>query len=220
MNVNSQNNKMPDIKKEQLNSASSDRFERRQQKKTAQKTEVLWTHRKRVFKIIGYLILGLAVVVGGVWLLVRASSPKGPDYSQAIPLLGRNHIADGTHASYNSNPPTSGDHYAVPAPAQFYDKELTDEQLVHNLEHGHVWIAYKPELSAEIIKVLKSFAGNNIIITPRDANDFDIALVAWGRLDKFNATNGHIDTQRIKDFIIRYQNQGPENISSQIHLSQ
>lgn len=150
---------------------------------------------------------------GGGWLLISATGPKGQDYSQVVPVLGRNHIADGTTASYNSNPPTSGDHYAVPAPTGFYDKELPDEQMVHNLEHGHVWISYKPNLSPEVIKVLEGFAGGNTIVAPRSANDFDIALAGWGRLDKFNIENGQVDKQRVKDFISRYQNKGPENVN-------
>lgn len=93
------------------------------------------------------------------------------------------------------------------------DKELPDEQVVHNLEHGHVWISYKPDLSSEAVKVLRGFAGGTTIVTPRSANDFDVALAAWGRLDKFNLENGQIDEQRIKDFISRYQNKGPENVN-------
>lgn len=203
---------------EQSNEIPSDRFERQKQKKAAREAEVLKARRKKVFKKISYWVLGLAVVFGGGWLLVNFTSPKGPDYSQAYSILGRNHIANGSTASYNSNPPTSGDHYQVPAPARFYDKELPDEQVVHNLEHGHVWIAYKPGLSKEVVDSIKDFNGGNIIITPRPKNDTDIALAAWGRLDKFNIEGGNVDKQRIKDFISRYQNKGPENINIQSHF--
>ncbi len=188
-------------------------YERQKQKKAAREAEMSRTRRKKVFKKVGYWIAGLAVLIGGVWLLVVLVSnagPKGPDYSQVIPVLGRNHIPDGSTASYNSSPPTSGDHYANPALARFYDKELPDEQIVHNLEHGHVWIAYKPGLSQETIKALRKLSGGNVITAPRSKNDTDIALAAWGRLDKFNLENGRLDAERVKDFISRYQNKGPE----------
>lgn len=210
---------MSDINLEQLNNAPSDRFERQKQKKSAREAEALRSRRKRVFKKVGYWIVGLAVVVGGGWLLVSTTGPKGADYSQGISVLGRDHIADGTtYTSYNSNPPTSGSHYANPAPARFYDKELPDEQLVHNLEHGNIWIAYKPDLPKNLIDVLKDFSGGNIIVTPRSKNDTGIALVAWGRLDKFNVEASGVDKQRIKDFISRYQNRGPESVNIQGHL--
>lgn len=209
---------MSDINLEQLNNAPPNRFERQKQKKAAQKAEVVKARRKKIFKKVSYWIVGLAVVIGGGWLLIRATGPKGPDYSQSIPILGRNHIADGSTTSYNSNPPASGDHYASPAPARFYDRQLPDEQVVHNLEHGHIWISYKPDLSPEVVKVLKGFAGGNVIMTPRSKNDLDIALAAWGRLDKFNSESSGPDQQRIKDFISRYQNKGPENVNRPSHL--
>ncbi len=210
---------MSDTNTEQLNNASTDRLERHKQKKVAREAEALRTRRKKVFKKISYWIAGLVVVIGGGWLLISTTGPKGPDYSHPVKILGRNHIREGTAFNgYNSNPPTSGDHYQNPAPARFYDKELPDEQLVHNLEHGHIWIAYKPGLPAEIVDGLKNFAGGNIVVTPRSKNDTDIALAAWGRLDKFDIEANEIDSQRIKDFISRYQNRGPESVSVQGHL--
>lgn len=213
--ASNKNNEMSDINTKQLHNDPSDRFERQKQKKAARETEALRARRKRVVKKVSYWIAGLAVVIGGGWLLVSATGPKGPDYSQGISVLTRNHIANGTTASYNSNPPTSGDHYAASAQARLYDQELPDEQLVHNLEHGHVWIAYKPGLSADIIDSLRDFAGGNIVVAPRSKNDTDIALAAWGRLDTFNVEAGGMNKQRIKDFISRYQNRGPESVSQQ-----
>ena len=58
---------------------------------------------------------------------------------------------------------------------------------------------------------IKNTSLNNTI------NDTDIALAAWGRLDKFNLENNNFNKdnlnqikQRIKDFILRYENKGPE----------
>jgi len=210
---------MSDINREQLNNASASRLERHRQKKIDREAEARKTRRKKVFKKVSYWIAGLAVVIGGGWLLISTTGPKGPDYSQPVEILGRNHIQEGiVFSGYNSNPPTSGDHYQNPAPARFYDKELPDEQLVHNLEHGHIWIAYKPGLPAEIVDGLKNFAGGNVVVTPRSKNDTDIALAAWSRLDKFDIEANEIDKQRIRDFISRYQNRGPESVSAQGHL--
>ncbi|PIR05141.1 MAG: hypothetical protein COV57_00655 [Candidatus Liptonbacteria bacterium CG11_big_fil_rev_8_21_14_0_20_35_14] len=64
-------------------------------------------------------------------------------------------------------------------------------------------------------KTLKDLAGNKVIITPRSQNDSDIAVVAWGRLDTFNKSEFNIN--RIKDFIKRYKNRGPEKVSPSLH---
>lgn len=210
---------MSDTDSQQLNNDQA-RLERRAQKKAAREAEVSKARMAKVLKKIIYWIVGLAVVFGGGWLLISATGPKGQDFSQSYPVLGRDHIAEGTtHPSYNSNPPTSGPHYASPATPRFYDQELPDEQLVHNLEHGHIWIAYKPNLSPEIVKRLKGFAGGSVIVTARSKNDNDIALVAWGRLDKFNIQNDELSPQRISDFISRYRNRGPENPNLPSHFN-
>ncbi len=163
-------------------------------------------------KLIWPVIIALLVFLTIWWIYNQF--PKGQDYSIKFSNQGQEHISNGAaHPDYNSNPPTSGWHYAKPADERFYDKELPDEQLIHNLEHGDIWIAYKPDLSKEMTKQLKSFAGFMAIVTPRVKNDTDIALVAWGRLDKFNVENGKLDKQRIRDFILRYQNKGPEKLN-------
>src|SRR5262245_59267371 len=69
----------------------------------------------------------------------KANQPTGEDVS--IQYAG--HVQPGeSHTPYNSDPPTSGEHYPVPAQAGFYTEALPDEQLVHNLEHGYVIIWY------------------------------------------------------------------------------
>lgn len=209
---------MSDKNIEQSNNARPDYRERQSQRKAAREAESRLSRYNKIGKRAAYWIIGLAIIFGGGWWFIKTTGPKGLDYSQEISVLGRNHIPDGSTAFYNSNPPTSGDHYANPAPARFYDTELPDEQLVHNLEHGHVWIAYKLGLSSEIIDDLKNFSGGNVIVAPRPKNDTDIALAAWGRLDKFNIEASGIDRQRIKDFISRYQNRGPESVSVRGHL--
>lgn len=192
--------------------SETNQYKERIREKIGRGAEERKTRFKKTVKKIIYWLIGLAIILVAVWRFVVYFSPQGPDFSAAVEILGREHIADGSsYSDYNSNPPSSGPHYSSPAIVKFYDEELTDEKIVHNLEHGHIWISYKPNLSAEIMKVLKKLAGNNVIVSPRSKNDTDIALAAWGRLDKFNIENGILDAQRIRDFILRYQNKAPEN---------
>ncbi|NOH04996.1 MAG: DUF3105 domain-containing protein [Chloroflexi bacterium] len=53
---------------------------------------------------------------------------------------------------YNSDPPTSGLHYATEARAGFYEENIYTypaAYLVHNLEHGYVIIWYNCDLLNE-----------------------------------------------------------------------
>ncbi|MBI4085054.1 MAG: DUF3105 domain-containing protein [Candidatus Liptonbacteria bacterium] len=180
--------------------------------------------KREKLKKITKRALWLFVAAGIAYLLVTwivGQFPKGPDYSRSFHILGREHISPGSpRPEYNSDPPTSGPHHPNPADVSFYSKELPDEQLVHNLEHGHVWISYRSDLSQEVVDKLKGFAGGSVIVTMRLRNDSDIALAAWGRLDKFNLESGPFPAQRIKDFILRYQNRGPENPNLPSHFRQ
>ncbi len=172
------------------------------------------------FKKLLIWFLVILVVGGGIYWFIKRSSEKITErkiYAVQIAEQGRNHIDIGaSHLAYNSNPPTSGPHYADPAPKGIYKKELPDEQLVHNLEHGYIWISYRPDASSETVKQLENFYGfgKKIIVEPRKENDKIISIAAWTWLDKFDPNSKDIlnDTElkRIGDFIDQYINQGPE----------
>ena len=153
--------------------------------------------------VLGYLL----------YLGVRAQVPEGADMSVAYADQGRTHIQVGAaHPEYNYNPPSSGWHYANPADPGFYSEAVADEYFIHNLEHGDVLITYRPDIGNEVVEKLRAFASARMVIAPRAANETDIALVAWRRVDAFNIENGSLDETRIRDFITRYQNKGPEKV--------
>ena len=161
---------------------------------------VIWI---AVIAIIGAAIYGL------VWLSKKAAMNKP---GEAIPELSRDHIPVGSpRPQYNSNPPTSGPHYPESAAWGVYDKTLPDEQLLHNLEHGGIWISYKDAGDKDLADQLKSLASKytlKVIMEPRPADDSRIAVAAWGRLLKLD----HFDKQQIRDFINAYINRGPEDV--------
>ena len=175
--------------------------------------------RKKMMKNLIRLLIALAVVGALAWPIYsyfhkaveQANKPLSGEYFEA---QSRDHITVGQeHPAYNSNPPTGGWHYAQPAQSGIYDKEFPDEQLIHNLEHSHVWIAYKPDLSADQIEKLADIAkgyGSKIIMTPRVANDSPIALVAWERIFKMDS----VDEVMVREFIDAYRGTaGPEKLA-------
>ncbi|MBI1984555.1 MAG: DUF3105 domain-containing protein [Candidatus Wildermuthbacteria bacterium] len=185
---------------------------RRQEKETEQRAR---QSNRFVGRIRNYaIIFGVIALVGyGLYLLAQSSAPKEEDFSRAIPLMGANHIAAGSQLpEYTSNPPTSGPHYGQTARSGFREEAIPDQNIIHNLEHGDVWIAFHPRIADEIQEELKQFGAAKVIITPREANETDIALAAWGRLDAFNVENNVLPVERIKDFIKRYTNKGPEKV--------
>lgn len=183
-----------------------------------QAKEHIKRQRERTKKMKPYLVLGvlLVLLIGFGYFITKQTGPEGSDMSVAIPEQGREHIAVGTeHEPYNSNPPTSGPHYAEPAAPGFRgDDDIADEHIVHSLEHGLIWISYTPDVTEAVINALREFDDGLTVITARTANDTDIAVAAWGRLDTFDVGEALTDAelQRIQDFITRYANRGPERI--------
>ena len=72
-------------------------------------------------------------------------APEGIDGVQAYRVDTNSHTED--DLAYQLVPPVGGDHFPVPATCGFYETDVPpDEMIVHDLEHGAVWIAFAPDL--------------------------------------------------------------------------
>lgn len=155
------------------------------------------------------------------------SSPVGSsgDLSSRVqvnPNNGGQHLAPGVRGSgYTERPATSGPHWfapdtpsSVPAPARWgiYNFALTDEILVHNLEHGGVGIHYAcsggcPELVAQL-EALVTRDQSQFIMSPYPGMETRIAITAWRRHLYLDESDGAL----IREFIDRYQDTAPESV--------
>lgn len=97
--------------------------------------------------------------------------------------LGRDHTT--SPVKYDTSPPMGGNHNPVwqNCNARVYDQQLRNENAVHSLEHGAVWIAYRPGLDAAQVDKLKAkvSATDYSMMSPYPGLDAPIALTAWGR---------------------------------------
>lgn len=191
-----------------------------EQKKKEKLGAVVKTERLKNFKKFFVWFVIILIAGGGIYWFAKRNREKIAErkiYAVEIPDQGRNHIDVGApHPVYNSNPPTSGWHYENPAEKGVYKKELSDEQLIHNLEHGYIWISYRSDASPKIVEQLENFYGfgKKIIVEPRKENDKLIAISAWNWLDKFDPESkeklSDVELKQIQDFVDTYINRGPE----------
>ncbi|MBI2635247.1 MAG: DUF3105 domain-containing protein [Parcubacteria group bacterium] len=190
------------------------------QRKNEKMTDEKRTGQFKMFKKLFIWLIVALVIGGGVYWFAKRGQEKIAErktYAVQIPDQGRAHINVGaSHPAYNSNPPTSGSHYEEWKTKGVYKEQQPDEGLIHNLEHGYIWISYRPDASFEIIKQLENFYGfgKKIVVEPRKENDKLIAIAAWNWLDKFDPVStsslNDVELKRIGDFIDQYINQGPE----------
>lgn len=154
----------------------------------------------------------LGLIIGGLYWVVTASGTAEENrLGEAVEIVNRDHINVGdSHTGYNSNPPTSGPH-AGAAPWGFNSEEILDENAVHNLEHGGIWISYK-NIDDESIAVLENIAKRNsgsVLVSPRVANDSNIAITSWGRILKTDT----VDEDTILEFLRQNKNKSPEPLA-------
>ena len=166
---------------------------------------------KKIKSILPWAIF-LAVVAGGIyWVAVTAEKSSESRPGEEIPIVSRDHINVGDeHEPYNSNPPTSGPH-AGPVPWGFSEQELADEDAIHNLEHGGIWISYK-DLDQQSVDTLREIARENslsVIVSPRAANDSKVAVASWGRLMELES----VEWDTIVEFIRSNKNKSPEQLA-------
>lgn len=165
------------------------------------------------FKILLPIILLIVLSVLGYNQIFKTPSIIMEDMSQSIPIQNRDHINQSeTLQVYNSNPPTSGPH-AGAIKGGFYSEEILDINGVHNLEHGYIWITYRnisPDVIATLKKIAKRYSGR-VLVSERMANDTQIAMASWGRLDKM--TESTFDEDYALRFIKKYTNKSPEKFA-------
>ena len=83
---------------------------------------------------------------------------------------------------YETNPPSSGRHYQIPAEDGAYSEAPTDEELVHGLEHGRVIIWFKPSLPEQDRANLKALYDEDtyqMFLVPRRNMPYAVAATAW-----------------------------------------
>ena len=89
---------------------------------------------------------------------------------------------DGTSTKWNTTPPTSGPHYAQPAIWGSYREPLLQAQVVHNLEHGGIFIQYGPGVPQSTVDQLQGFYDrhkNGTLLAPLPSLGSEIALGVW-----------------------------------------
>lgn len=183
------------------------------------KLKELWREHGRksglVKKVRNWGVLIVVLVVGVVGFTIQPEreieTVSLDGKVEEFTIEGKNHVPPGTKVEYRTNPPTSGDHYANPAGWGVYGKEVVDENAVHSLEHGGIWIAYKDidDTEKKILEEIGKANSQSVIVSPRSANDVKIAIVSWGKLMKLE----EVDKAVIQKYIGTYKNQSPERLA-------
>jgi hypothetical protein len=128
--------------------------------------------------------------------------------------------------TWNTSPPTTGPHYVETAIWGAYDAELQQARVVHNLEHGGVYIQYGPDVPARTVDELRAFYEdhrNGTLLAPLASLGDTIALGVWVTPERAGEGTdrgvGHLakctafDEDAFSAFFDEFQFKGPERFS-------
>lgn len=137
-----------------------------------------------VLGVVGaVLVIALAVLVP---LAVSASREDEQvavdttlDAVEVFEGLPTNHV-DG-EISYDQSPPVGGPHNSAWLDCGAYDAPVPEENVVHDLEHGTVWITYEPGLDRDEVDALAQVLPQNGILSPYDDLRAPVVVTVWER---------------------------------------
>lgn len=145
---------------------------------------------------IAAFVLLVTVIISGTLNEPIRGVPEGTETFQITDTL---HV-DGNIYGEDEVPP-GGRHSPIWANCGFYDVQIQAENAVHSLEHGAVWITYRPDaVSDDDLGAIRGLASpvEKVLASPVPGQAAPIMATAWGfqlslqstgdaRLDQFVA---------------------------------
>jgi hypothetical protein len=112
-----------------------------------------------------------------------------------------NKIVNGD-VEYVRTPPTNGDHAPLWQTCGFYEKPIQDENAVHSLDHGAVWITYRKDLPPGQIDTLRRFARERyVLVSPYPGQRAPVIATAWRNQLKLDS----VDDPRLRRFVDQFR---------------
>lgn len=146
--------------------------------------------RKWNLLVYGSFGLVLAIILTVVAVTVTGSiqeknaaaeaAKKPNDGVQTYTGLSRNHVQ--TAVAYPQEPGVGGDHAPVWTNCGVYTEPVNEQRTVHSLEHGAVWLTYKPDLPTGEITKLTDLAKTKpyLLLSPDKDQTGPVTATAWG----------------------------------------
>ena len=153
--------------------------------------------------------------------LEQAANIAGCDLKLDLPDEGSQHFTNENQGSYDTRPPTSGDHYGAAEPGNgaladgAYIETPPISRAVHSLEHGRIGIQYSPDLPQQDQLALKGVFDedpNGMLLFPNRDMPYEVTATAWTQLIGCRKYDGAATLDAIRAFRDTYRGQGPEAV--------
>lgn len=157
--------------------------------------------RRAAFLMWGIGGLVIVVLVALVaFYVVKDRSVKSLDAVKTFNYKGSEHTWD--KVAYKENPPVGGQHNWYWQNCGIYDKPIHNEHAVHSLEHGAVWITYRPDLPKAEVDKLKSIAsGDYMLLSPYPNLPAKVVASSWNHQISLDSAGD----PRLQEFVKKYK---------------
>ncbi|MGW7379464.1 DUF3105 domain-containing protein [Streptomyces sp. NPDC054794] len=183
-----------------MGSAKNSNAARRARIEEMRRAEQVRERRNRFLAIAASVVVVAGLVVGGV-VLVNSQKDKGADKADTASdaknsghfvmgkdgvqtwkgTLGRTHVT--STVRYPMEPPVGGNHNPVwqNCNGDVYTKPVKNENAVHSMEHGAVWVTYNSKASKQDVEALAAKVKKTpyTLMSPDDDQKDPIVLSAW-----------------------------------------
>lgn len=104
--------------------------------------------------------------------------------------------------SYDREPPTNGDHSPIWQNCGFYSEPVENETAVHSMDHGAVWITYRPDLPADQIETLRGLGQEEyVLVSPYSGLSAPVVATAWRNQLELEGA----DDPRLRQFVDQFR---------------
>jgi hypothetical protein len=154
--------------------------------------------------LIGAVTTVVALIAGVVGFTVWRDVSTRPSLDAVKKFdVTREHTTE--PATYEQSPPVGGDHHPAWLNCGVYPQPVPDELAVHSLEHGAVWVTYRPDLPADQVTALEdAIPDTYMVLSPREGLPSPVVASAWGTQIELTGA----DDPRLEVFIKEFR-QGP-----------
>jgi hypothetical protein len=151
------------------------------------------------------LLVFLGVIYGGYSWLSSRDENREPEGVVSYNYSGGQHSSD--PQTYTESPPVGGTHNPVWQTCGYYGGVIPSENAVHSLEHGAVWVTYRPDISDSDRDKLESWAKDRsyLLVSEYDDQDSPFVFTAWNNQLAVDSLSSKSATQFMNYFI-----QGPQ----------
>lgn len=168
--------------------------------------------QQRIRMIVLAVVAILAIGLGSVYAYQRITHDEPGETASD---QGRTHVGtEVIDSEYNTDPPTSGDHWGSVGAWGISAEPIPDQSQIHNLEHGGIVIQYNDTLSPEEISQLENIVNQcdvKLILAPRPGMQQRVAVTAW----TYYLNLDTVDSDAIQEFIDAHVDEGPEKFPSE-----